>query len=77
MLVVVLLLPLSLSMYDSEVDHGCGSGGGSGRQLLAKAAGNESVNGRMTACDDKIGWRTTTHQPTKKGIRISRRWCRR
>jgi len=22
--------------------------------LLAKAAGNESVDGRMTACDDKI-----------------------
>ena len=28
--------------------------------LLAKVAGNESVDGRMTACDDEIGWRTTT-----------------
>ncbi len=30
MLVVVLLLPLSLSMYDGEVDHGGGGGGGGG-----------------------------------------------
>jgi hypothetical protein len=28
--------------------------------LLAKAAGNESDDGRMTACDDEIGRRTTT-----------------
>ena len=34
--------------------------------LSAKAAGNESVDGRMTACDDKIGRRTTTQQPTNK-----------
>jgi hypothetical protein len=34
--------------------------------LSAKAAGNESVDGRMTACDDEIGWRTTTQQPTNK-----------
>ena len=34
--------------------------------LLAKAAGNESVDGRMTACDDDIGRRTTTQQPTNK-----------
>jgi hypothetical protein len=32
--------------------------------LLAKAAGNKSVDGRMTACDDDIGRRTTTQQPT-------------
>jgi hypothetical protein len=29
-------------------------------------AGNESVDGRMTACDDKIVRRTTTQQPTDK-----------
>jgi hypothetical protein len=34
--------------------------------LSAKAAGNESVDGRMTACDDKIGRRTTTQQPTNE-----------
>jgi hypothetical protein len=28
--------------------------------LSVKAAGNESIDGRMTACDDNIGWRTTT-----------------
>ena len=37
--------------------------------LSAKAAGNESVDGRMTACDDEIGRRTTTQQPTNE------RWC--
>jgi hypothetical protein len=30
MLVVVLLLPLSLSMYDGEFNHCCGVGGGGG-----------------------------------------------
>ena len=34
--------------------------------LSAKAAGNESVDGCMTACDDKIGRRTTTQQPTNE-----------
>jgi hypothetical protein len=34
--------------------------------FLAKAAGNVSIDGRMTACDDKIGRRTTTQQPTNK-----------
>jgi hypothetical protein len=34
--------------------------------LSAKAAGNESVDGRMTACDDKIGRRTTTQRPTNE-----------
>jgi hypothetical protein len=38
--------------------------------LSAKAAGNESVDGRMTACDDEIGRRTTTQQPTNE------RWVR-
>jgi hypothetical protein len=51
MLLVVLLLPLSLSMYDGEFNHSSGGGGGGGaggggggrRQLSAKAAGNESA----------------------------------
>ena len=34
--------------------------------LSVKAAGNESSDGRMTACDDEIGQRTTTQQPTNK-----------
>jgi hypothetical protein len=34
--------------------------------LSAKAAGNESVDGHMTACDDEIGWQTTTQQPTNE-----------
>jgi hypothetical protein len=72
-LVVVVLLPLSLPVYDGEFDHSGGGGGCSGQtaaavaaveavadNLLAKVAGNESVDGRMTACDDKIGRRTTT-----------------
>jgi hypothetical protein len=40
--------------------------GGGGRQLSAKAAGNVSVDARMTACDDKIGRRTTMQQPTNE-----------
>jgi hypothetical protein len=73
MLVVVLLLPLSSPMYDGEFDHGGGGGGCGGpaavavaaveaveNNLSVKAAGNESIDGRMTACDDNIGWRTTT-----------------
>jgi hypothetical protein len=71
MLVVVLLLPLSSSMYDGEFDHSGGGGGGGGvgdggRQLSAKAAGNKSVDGRMTACNDEIGRQTTIQQPTNK-----------
>ncbi len=88
MLVVGLLLSLSLSMYNGELDHGgggggvggsaagsCGGGGsgGSGRQVLVKAAGNKSVDGRMTACDDEIRRRTITQQPTNKGISKSGR----
>ena len=42
--------------------------------LSAKAAGNESVDGRMTACDDKIGQWTTTQQPTNER---RRRWRQR
>ena len=37
MLVVVLLLPLSLSMYDSELGHGGGGGGGGGPAAAAAA----------------------------------------
>ena len=51
MLVVVLLLPLSLSMYDGEFDHGGDGGGGGGpaaagggQQLAEKAAGIKSVD---------------------------------
>ncbi len=40
-------------------------------------AGNESIDGRMTACDDKIGWRTknaTTNQRTAERRQRQRRW---
>jgi hypothetical protein len=33
--------------------------------VAAKAAGNESVDGRMMACNDQSGCRTTTQQQTK------------
>jgi hypothetical protein len=42
--------------------------------LLAKAAGNESVDGHMTACNDEIGRWTTTQQPTNEW---RRRWRQR
>jgi hypothetical protein len=38
MLVVVLLMPLSLSMYDGGFDHGGGGGGGGGPAAAAAAA---------------------------------------
>ncbi len=38
MLVVLLLLPLSLAMYDGEFDHGGGGGGGGGPAAAAVAA---------------------------------------
>ncbi len=76
MLVVVVLLPLSSPMYDGEYDHGGGGGGCGGPaaaavaaavaveavedNLLVKAAGNESIDDRMTACNGEIGRRTTT-----------------
>ena len=34
--------------------------------LSAKPAANDSVDGRMTACDDKIGRWTTKQQPTNE-----------
>jgi hypothetical protein len=95
MLVVVVLLPLSLPMYDGGFDHGGGGGGCGGPaaaaaavavaveavedNLSAKAAGNESVDGRMTACDDEIGRWTTLQQPTNKRRqwRWQRRWWQR
>ncbi len=42
--------------------------------MAAKAAGNKSVDGCMTACDDKSGRWKTTQQPTNKGISESRQW---
>ena len=38
MLVVVLLLPLSSSMYNGEFNHGWGGGGGGGPAAAAVAA---------------------------------------
>jgi hypothetical protein len=38
MLLVLLLLPLSLTMDNSEVDHGGGGGGGGGPAAAAVAA---------------------------------------
>jgi hypothetical protein len=78
--VVVLLMPLSLSMYKDELDHSGGSDGGGGGGLAAwwqwqlwrrwcwttiggqEAAGNKSIDGRITACDGKSRWRTTRQQ---------------
>jgi hypothetical protein len=37
---------------------------GSDQQLEAKAAGNESVDGRTIAYDDESRWQTMTQQPT-------------
>jgi hypothetical protein len=42
--------------------------------LAAKAAGNDWVNGRMTAGNDKRKRRITTQQPTNEGISKSGRW---
>ncbi len=42
---------------------------GSGQQLAAKAAGNESVDDHTTVCNYKSGrqWQTTMQQPTNNG----------
>jgi hypothetical protein len=40
-----------------------------------KAASNESVDGRMTACDDEIGRRTTTQQPANERRRPTACLC--
>ncbi len=42
--------------------------------MAAKAAGNESINGRMTACVDESRRWKTTQQLTNEGISKSRRW---
>jgi hypothetical protein len=49
MLVVVVLLPLSLPMYDSEFDHGgCGGGcGGPAAAAMAAAAAVEAVEDNL------------------------------
>ncbi len=65
-----MLLPLSSPMYDGEFDHGGGGGGPVAAavaaaaaveamedNLSAKAAGNKSVDGRMTTCDDYFKFR--------------------
>jgi hypothetical protein len=79
MLLVVVLLPLSSPMCNGEFDHSGGGGGCGGPaaaavaaveavedNLSVKAPGNESVDGRMMACDDKSGRQTTTQQPTNE-----------
>ena len=56
-------------MYDGEFDHGGGGGGCGGPaaaavaaveavedNLSAKSAGNESIDGRMTACNEDMGF---------------------
>ncbi len=65
-LVVLLLFLFSLAMDDGDFDHGGGSGrrwwpggsssGGNGQQLVAKAAGNKSIDGCMMACNDDNRW---------------------
>jgi hypothetical protein len=75
MLVVVVVLPLSLPMYNGEFDHDGGGGGCGGpvAAAVAAAAAVEAVednDGRMTACDDKIGRRTTMQQPTNERRRV-------
>jgi hypothetical protein len=95
MLMAVLLLPLSSPMYDGEFDHGGGGGGCGGPvaaamaaaaaveavedNLLAKAAGNESVDGRMTACEQNrtADNNATTNQPTTARWWRQRRWRQR
>ncbi len=54
-----------------KMKGGSGSGsngsGGGGLKLAAKAAGNKSVDGHMTACNDKSRQQIITHQPTIDG----------
>jgi hypothetical protein len=46
---------------------GGGGGGSNGGQLAVKVAGNKSIDGCMTACNDESRWQTTIQQPTKYG----------
>ncbi len=77
---LLLLLPLNSAMNDGEFDHGGGGGGGGGpaaagsggggsdgRRLVAKAAGDDSIDGCMTACDEDSVRQTKTQQPTNDG----------
>ncbi len=60
---VVLLLPLSLAMDDSEFDHGGGGGGGGGLAAAAAVA--------VAAVDDnwrRSGWQQE-HQRSHDGVR--------
>ena len=90
-MVVVLLLPLFLSMYDDELDHGVGGVGGGGPAAVAAAAvaamavvdndwrqkwpATRALMGHMTECNDKSRRRTTTQQPTNEEISKSGQWC--
>ena len=85
-----MLLPLSLSMYTSELDHGVGGGGGGGPAAAAAAAvaavvevdddwwrkqpATKALTGGMTECTDESGWQATTQQPTNEGISKSGWW---
>ncbi len=75
---MLLLLLISLAVDNGEFDHRGGGGGGGSPVAAAaaagvavdnnwrqKAAGNKSVDGCMTACNDESGQWTTTQQPTK------------
>jgi hypothetical protein len=48
MLVVVVVLPLSLPVYNGEFDHG-GGGGGCGGQTAAAVAAVEAVEDNLSA----------------------------
>ncbi len=66
----------AIGMNDGDFDHGGGGGSCGGPavaaveavedNLSAKAAGNESVDGRMTACNDEIGRQKTMQQPANE-----------
>jgi hypothetical protein len=50
MLLVVVVLPLCLSMYDGELDHGGGGGGGGGGGLVVVAVA--AVAAAVVAVED-------------------------
>jgi hypothetical protein len=63
---VVLLLPLSLSMYDGELDHCDGAGGGSGGGVVA-AQWQQQLQWwqrwrRWMAIGSKSGWQQEHRQ---------------
>ncbi len=59
MLVVLLLLPISLAVDDSEFDHG-GCGGGGGSPAAAAAAAGAAVDN---------GWRRK--RPAKRALTVA------